>query len=113
MLYLALRLARGLLGADLPEGLPAEADEPPVSRLASEVASTLFAGAEYEPTGFVRNVRFNLRARGRLGEKAAYLRFIFTPTDGDLTAVSLPAGASFLYYLLRPLRLVLKSGDGH
>jgi hypothetical protein len=113
MLYLALRLARGLVGAKLPESVLGEAGDPVVSLLASEAASALFAGAEYEPAGFVRNVRFNLRARGRFGEKAAYLRFIFTPTDGDLTAVSLPAGASFLYYFLRPLRLALKRGDGH
>ena len=113
MLYLALRLARGLVGAKLPERLLTEMCDPPVSRLASEAASSLFAGADYEPAGFVRNVRFNLRARSRLGEKAAYLRHIFTPTDGDLTAISLPAGVSFLYYFLRPLRLALKRGDGH
>ena len=113
MLYLALRLARGLLGAKLPEGVLAETDDAFVSRLSSEAALALFTGAKYEPAGFVRNVRFNLRARGRLVEKVAYLRHIFTPTDGDLTAVSLPAGASFLYYFLRPLRLALKRGDGH
>jgi hypothetical protein len=113
MLYLALRLARGLFGVGLPEGVLAETRDPSVSVLASEAASALFAGAEYEPAGFVRNVRFNLRARGRLREKAAYLRFILTPTDGDLTAVALPAGASFLYYFLRPLRLALKRDDGH
>ncbi|HEX8355408.1 MAG TPA: nucleotidyltransferase family protein [Pyrinomonadaceae bacterium] len=113
MLHLALRLARGLAGAKLPEGLIASARDPAVSGLASEVASGLFAGPGYEPAGFVRNVRFNMRARGRLREKASYLRFIFTPTDGDLTAVSLPAGMSFLYYFLRPLRLALKGGDGH
>jgi hypothetical protein len=112
MLYLALRLARGLAGARLPGEVLAEAGDAVVSHLASEVASSLFAGAEYEPSGFVRQVGFNLRARARLREKAAYLRFIFTPTDGDLAAVSLPAGISFLYYFLRPLRLALK-GDEH
>jgi hypothetical protein len=113
MLYLALHLARGLFGVSLPEDVVAETRDPLVTGLASEAASALFAGAEYEPAGFVRNVRFNMRARGRLREKAAYLRFILTPTDGDLTAVSLPPGASFMYYFLRPLRLALKRGDGH
>lgn len=113
MLYLVLRLARGLLGAKLPDEVLAETRDPAVSALASEVAAALFAGAAYEPAGFVRNVRFNMRARGRLREKASYLRFIFTPTDGDLAAVSLPHGISFLYYFLRPLRLALKGGDGH
>jgi hypothetical protein len=113
MLRLALRLARGLVGARLPDEVIVETRDPAVSGLASEVAAALFAGADYEPAGFARNVRFNMRARRRLKEKAAYLRFILTPTDGDLTAVSLPSGISFLYYFLRPLRLALKGGDGH
>jgi hypothetical protein len=113
MLGLALRLARGLLGAELPESVLAEALDPAVSGLASEAASALFGGEGTGPSGLARSVRFNLRARGRLREKAAYLRFIFTPTDGDLAAVSLPAGASFLYYFLRPLRLALKGDDAH
>lgn len=113
MLYLALRLARGLLGAKLPEGALAGTGDPAVSRLASEAVAALFRGPGGGGHGFVRSVRFNVRARGRLREKAAYLRFIFTPTDGDLAAVSLPARASFLYYLLRPLRLAFKGEDGH
>lgn len=113
MLRLALRLAHGLLGAGLPSGVLAETRDPTVSALACEVASALFDGAEYAPAGFARNVSFNMRARGRLGEKAAYLRHIFTPTDGDLAAVRLPAGMNFLYYFLRPVRLALKGGDTH
>ncbi|HEX8499210.1 MAG TPA: nucleotidyltransferase family protein [Pyrinomonadaceae bacterium] len=112
MLYLALRLARGLLGARLPDAALEGAGDAPASRLAAEAASALFRGAGDELSGLVRSVRFNMRARGRLREKAAYLGFIFTPTHGDLAAVSLPAGASFLYYLLRPLRLALKGEDG-
>ena len=112
MLGVALRLARGLCGARLPEGAPAGDGDRVASRLAAEVASGLFAGAVYEPASFARNARFNLRARARLAQKAAYLRHALTPTDADLTAVSLPAGLSFLYYVLRPLRLALK-GDGH
>ncbi|MCA1621384.1 MAG: nucleotidyltransferase family protein [Acidobacteria bacterium] len=113
MFRLALRLARGLYGTRLPDGVRAETHDPAVTALASEVTSALFAGAEYEPAGFARNVSFNMRARGRLRERAAYLRHIFTPTDGDLTAVRLPAGMAFLYYFLRPVRLALKGGDPH
>lgn len=113
MLGLSLRLARGLLGARLPDGVLAETRDPIVSALASEVASAIFNGAEYEPAGFARNVSFNMRARGRLREKASYLRHIFTPTDGDLAAVRLPAGMNFLYYFLRPVRLARKGGDTH
>jgi hypothetical protein len=113
MLYLALRLARGLLGARLPTALVEASGEPPTAGLASEVARSLFREGDYEPAGFAASVGFNLRVRRRLREKAAYLGYALTPTDGDLTAVSLPAGMSFLYYLLRPLRLALKRGEGH
>jgi hypothetical protein len=108
MLHLVLRLARGLAGAELPEGLFDGNDDEVLSELSKEVTAVIFSGAEYVPIGFVRNVRFNLRARARLRERLDYLRFILTPTDGDLSAVSLPAGISFAYYLLRPLRLALR-----
>ncbi len=111
MLYLVLRLARGLAGAKLPEGLAA--DDKVLSALSEEVTAAMFSNTEPVPIGFVRNVRFNLRARGRLWERLDYLRFILTPTDGDLAAVRLPAGISFAYYLLRPLRLALKREAGH
>lgn len=113
MLQLVLRLARGLAGAELPEGLFDKHDDEVVSALSKEVTAVMFSGAEYVPIGFVRNVGFNLRARGRLRERLDYLRFILTPTDGDLSAVSLPAGMSFAYYLLRPLRLALKKEAAH
>lgn len=113
MLSLVLRLARGLAGAELPENLLNSSDDEALSVLAEEVTAVMFSGAEYVPIGFVRNVRFNLRARPGLRERLDYLRFILTPTDGDLSAVPLPAGMSFGYYLLRPLRLALKKEAGH
>jgi hypothetical protein len=113
MLNLVLRLARGLAGARLPEGLAGADDDEVLSALSDEVTAAMFSGAEQEPIGFVRNMRFNLRARDRLRERLDYLRFVLTPTDGDLSAVRLPAGMSFAYYLLRPLRLALKREHGH
>ena len=113
MLRLALRLARGLGGADLPEGLFEDADDETLSELSHEVTAAMFESAEPLPVGFARNLRFNLRARPGLRERLDYLRHVLTPTDGDLSALELPAGISFAYYLLRPLRLALKRGDGH
>jgi hypothetical protein len=113
MLHLVLRLARGLAGAELPESLFDNSDDEAVSALSEEVTAFMFSGTKYVPIGFARNVRFNLRARARLRERLDYLRFILTPTDGDLSAVSLPAGMSFAYYLLRPLRLALKKEAVH
>lgn len=108
MLSVGLRLAAELLGARLPEALPAGRGGREERALAAEVVGAMFGGAEYEPAGLLRGVRFNLRARPRLREKLDYLRFILTPTDGDLSAARFPPSLSFLYYLLRPLRLALK-----
>ena len=113
MLLLGLRLASGLLGAALPEGLlrRARADAA-AGRLSREVAWRMFDGEEFAPLGLVRSVRFNLRARRRLLEKVRYFRFILTPTDKDLAALRLPANLTFAYYLLRPLRLLRKGRAG-
>ncbi|MDT5158072.1 MAG: hypothetical protein QOH51_2429 [Acidobacteriota bacterium] len=113
MLYLGLCLARGLAGASVPdEQLPMHTERE-VRGLAVEVTKGFFDGDVYEPASFAQNVRFNLHARAGLREKIEYLRFILTPTDGDLTALSLPGSMSFIYYVLRPFRLVSKRTAGH
>jgi hypothetical protein len=111
MLHLGLRLALDLLDAPLPGDFRSRVEsDPAAARLAAGVAVRLFEGDEYRPAGLIRNMGFNLRARGDWRDKARYLSFIFTPTDGDLGAVRLPAALSFGYYLLRPFRLLLKGG---
>jgi Uncharacterised nucleotidyltransferase len=112
MLMLGLKLASGLLGAPLPEELRRRARaDAAASRLSVEVARRMFDGAEFEPLGTVRGLRFNLRARPRLLDKVRYFRFALTPTDKDLSALRLPAGLSFAYYFLRPLRLLRREGE--
>lgn len=113
MFQLGLRLARGLAGANVPEEVVGSRIDREAAGLADEVAKRLFEGADYEPSSFIRSVAFNLRARVRVREKMRYLRFILTPTDGDLTALQLPGSLSFVYYLLRPFRLVLKRNADH
>jgi hypothetical protein len=114
MLFLGLRLASDLLGAPLPEEVRRRVEsDAAAAKLAREVTARIFDGCEYVPVGLLGGVRFNLRARTRWREKIGYFRFIFAPTDGDLSHVRLPPRLSFVYYLLRPFRLLLKGGDGH
>jgi hypothetical protein len=114
MLFLGLRLADELLGARLPvEVRRAAFDDEDVRALASFVRARLFDGAEHRPASFVRNIRFNLRARRRWRDRLRYYGFLFAPTDGDIAALRLPAPMTFAYYLIRPLRLLTKGDDRH
>jgi hypothetical protein len=113
MLLLGLGLARGLAGASLPEKVWRKVlEDEAVARLSADAAARMFDGDGHAPAGFLRSVGFNLRARRRARERLRYFRFILTPTDGDLAALALPARLSFVYYLLRPFRLLLKRPEG-
>lgn len=108
MLFLGLRLAVELMGATLPaevtERVFADAQ---VERLAAAVRARLSDGRE-KRAGIMRNMIFNLRARKRLRDKIGYLQFALMPTDADLTWLRLPAPLTFIYYVLRPVRMLLK-----
>jgi hypothetical protein len=109
MLNLGLLLALELLDAPLPEEVKRVLKADGVaSGLASKVTARLFDGCEYSPEGLLKSVNFNLTARRDWRDKARYLRFIFAPTDGDVSVLNLPAPLSFVYYVLRPFRLLLK-----
>ncbi|HEV3467739.1 MAG TPA: nucleotidyltransferase family protein [Pyrinomonadaceae bacterium] len=113
MLLLGLRLARGLLEAPLPDEIERLAEaEPSLGRLAETVTARLFEGPGQGPPGLLSSISFNLLARRGLAERVRYFGFIFTPTDGDLAVLTLPRPLSFVYYLLRPFRLLLKGGPG-
>lgn len=114
MLLLGLRLAGELLDAEVPDELARRAAaEPGLSGLAERAAARLFDGAEHRPPGLRESLGFNLSLRRGFGERLRYLGFVCTPTDGDLTAVSLPPALTFGYYLVRPFRLLLKGEAGH
>ena len=114
MLFLGLRLADELIGAILPEDVGAEVyADASVARLAADVRAHLFIERAASPPGVARSMFFNLRARRRLRDKIGYFRFVFMPTDGDLVVLRLPAPLTFVYYVLRPFRMLLKSHSKH
>ncbi len=114
MLFLGLRLAAELVGAELPEDVRRRAwADPAVGELAREVVARNFDGCEHIQVGLLGGIRFNLRARRRLREKVGYFRFIFEPTDGDLARLRLPPRLSFVYYVVRPFRLLIEGSAGH
>ncbi len=117
MLFLGLLLASDLLGTALPEEvlLKIQADSI-VRSLAKQVSDRLFQEAdvsldisETHLSKLVENAFFHFRMRERLQYKLLYILYLFqliaTPNEKDWALLPLPAFLSFLYYLLRPLRL--------
>ena len=114
MLFLGLSLASDLSGANLPAEISEKVNaDPSVLRLAAQVSKRLFEPEEFAPLSLREGAAFNLRARRRWGDKARYLGFMFTPTDGDLSLASFPPGLKVLYYFVRPFRLLLRGANAN
>jgi len=113
MLLLGIYVAHDLLGARLPEqaGEALQAN-PEIVPLANQIYARLFAG-ESEALGMYGYFIFQLKARPRLRDKFNYCRYAISPTEEDLTLLTLPAPLSFIYYLLRPLRMLWTGGPSH
>jgi hypothetical protein len=107
MLYLGLLLAQSLLQAPLPEGVQSLLDEDNrLQPLVAEVSKRIFSGTEQVPVTAMESFKYNLRIREGWRSRLRYLRLMFRPTDSDVATVSLPPGLAFVYYLVRPLRLL-------
>jgi hypothetical protein len=113
MLLLGLQLAERLLEVNLPDEVKAalKADAK-VEFLADGVVRDLFT-PDLTPSGISGYFLFQIKARRRLRDKLNYLRFTFTPNEEDLVRFNLPSSLSFLYYLVRPVRLVVTGGPSH
>jgi hypothetical protein len=119
MLLLGLHVARELLGAPLPTEVEVRLQaDPEIIPLARQIYAGLFAGeaggnAGNGASGISGYFIFQLKARRRLRDKFNYCRYVISPTEEDLTLLSLPAPLSFVYYLLRPLRMIWTGGPSH
>ena len=114
MLFLGLVLARDLLGSDLPaevlQGIQADRE---TGLLGSKVQAALFSEMDSSSTVFKRDayviaLREGWRDRTwlRVYYLADYLVALVKPNAADRGAVQIPSVLSFLYYLLRPMRLI-------
>jgi hypothetical protein len=113
MLGFSLRLSQELLGTDLPIGV-LEGIDPrgSISALASRIAQD-FLTPQATPARSNR-VRSDHELRRKLCDGPLYrsqrarsvLSRWFTPNERDRAIVHVPRGVSFLYYTIRPVRLV-------
>ncbi len=104
---LGLALARDLLGAEVPAGIGGEVEKDrAVGTLRAHVLSSLFRRGAGSP-GFLETGWFHLKQIDRFAEKAGYvLTRALMPTVEDWERLPLPDSLYFLYFLVRPLRLL-------
>jgi hypothetical protein len=114
MFLLGVHLAAALLGAKLPEvvlkSIKADSE---LDKLATQIVQRLFNGTEHVPATPSEILKYNLRVRQGLVSRASYGLFMFSPTDSDLSMVSLPQRLSLGYYFLRPFRMLFKKKEAH
>ena len=111
MLLLGLSLAADLLDAPVPSELRRLGAQPAVASLAGHVRKRLFRDTPAAPVDQWEARRFHLRVRERWRDRVrCAVRVTFIPTVGDWTFLRLPHALGFLYYLVRPVRLVFKYG---
>ena len=110
MLLLGLSLARDLLGAPLAhEALRAIESDRAVKRLADTVRARLMQPWPEISYSLPTRMMFHARVRERARDKARFcVRLLLTVTHEDWEFASLPPRLSFLYLVLRPVRLARK-----
>jgi hypothetical protein len=106
MLHIGLLLARQIFDLQLPENILASIDaDRQVKDLVSE-ARTRLSESEMRVPGPVEKTRFQVWSRERGRDKVRYCALrLLTPSYEDCSP-ELPPSVSFLYYAIRPLRLL-------
>ena len=109
---LGLYLSAQLLNVSLPISIAKEIEnDPQLEKLASLVAKRIFKGTVNQPATPLEIFEFHVKVRKSWSAKARYFRHMFHPTDSDVSGIALPRALSFGYYLMRPVRLLLKTGE--
>jgi hypothetical protein len=109
MFLLGLRLAEKLLDANLPPEVKRRCErDKRLESLTAGIIEHLFNGPEHVPATSTEIFKYNLGVRKSLTARTRYLAHMMRPTDGDLSAFSLPSGLGFVYYLMRPFRLLFQ-----
>lgn len=109
MLFLGLYLVNTLLGVSLPDNvLQGINADPMVKPLATKVQEHLFRDGDGS-FGIFESHLFFLKSMERLQDRIRYcLHVAMSPTPLEYGLLTLPSSLFFLYYVIRPLRLLGK-----
>jgi Uncharacterised nucleotidyltransferase len=114
-LLLALELVKSVCGVRLPGDVLRMIDEyPRVKAVGCSVTRRLFSEKRSFLMERFHQIFIVSRLKQRLRDRLVYLlyewRETVTPNEKDEALVSLPVGFSFLYYIVRPIRLTVAYG---
>lgn len=111
LISIGLSLAVNILEVELPETVQQWLQkEPSVQSIIYQIKQQLFSQSK-KPMNDVTRTLFHIKTRERFQDKfGAFWGLItqswwFTPTATDRSFIQLPASLSFLYYLIRPVRV--------
>ena len=112
ILLVGLQLAKQLLNAELPPEISqAIADDAMVAMLVETLTNRICAPEADK--SFQKTFKYQLQMRSGWSARLRYCGFAMSPTDGELELMSVPRGFNFLYYALRPWRLLATRGSRH
>jgi hypothetical protein len=109
MLLLGVYLVSELFKVDLPQSVSSLIEQDrAVEPLVQQVYERLFDEREGN-LSFTKLTLFRLKAREKKMTRASYcLLRLATPTHADLSLVKFPRALSWLYYFIRPARLLIQ-----
>lgn len=112
MVLLGLCLARDFASASLPDEIEQRlASDPVINSLVQTIGQRFFA-ADPSVT-YVQTLRDQIRLRSHWRARARYLSFATSPNEEDFGLSSVPPLLNFVYYGLRPWRLLARrTGEG-
>jgi len=108
---LGLHLAENLLDVSLPDSVLTKINNDKTMRLlATKIKGTIFQPG-HDADNALSNPIFQIYLKENFSEKLKYiLRSMFVPYVVDWQIVNLPKQLYFLYYILRPLKIMYKYG---
>jgi putative nucleotidyltransferase-like protein len=110
ILLVGLQLAKELLSTPLPPEISkAIADDAMVAMMVKKLTNRICLPEANH--SFRQTFKCQLQMRKGWSARLRYCRFAMSPTDGELEMMSVPAGFNFLYYALRPWRLLSTRGS--
>jgi hypothetical protein len=103
----SLLMAKNVLGLELPAEIRSFAEAKEAQALATTVCSFMFSETAHLHEGEM--MRYHLAFGRGWRDRVRFLRYrIFVPAEPDWNAVRLPQPLYLLYYLIRPVRIIME-----